>query len=231
MDLYQQLQPLLISMAEESYQKFSSRLLPGVDAILGVRIPLLRNLAKQLAAGDWKAYLETAGDDSFEEIMLQGMTIGYIKTEPKERLKRIAQFVPKIDNWSVCDSFCSGLKFTKQHPEMVWEFLQSYFDSQKEFEVRFAVVMLLDYYADAANLERSLDRLFGVFHPGYYAKMAVGWALSCLYFTDAEPVFALLAENKLDDVTRQMAIRKILESNRVSQTEKDEIRKLKRKSL
>jgi len=70
---------------EPKFQKFTSSLLPGVEHILGVRIPSLRKIAKQLAQGDWKQYLTSASDDSYEEIMLQGMTLGYAKGELPEK--------------------------------------------------------------------------------------------------------------------------------------------------
>ena len=120
---------------------------------------LLRRLARRIAKGDWAAYLDTAGDGSFEEVMLQGMVIGAICAPPQEVLARTAAFVPKIDNWSVCDSFCSGLKLARTHPEPVWEFLQPYFEDPRPFAVRFAVVMLLFYYIDAQHLPRVLALL------------------------------------------------------------------------
>lgn len=52
------------------------KLLPGTEHILGVRLPVLRKLAKKLARGEWQEYLTGAADDSMEEIMLQGMTLG-----------------------------------------------------------------------------------------------------------------------------------------------------------
>ena len=85
-------------------------LLPGIEHVLGVRLPQLRQIAKEVAQGNWQQYL-LEEPYYFEEIMLQGMVIGAIKVEPKERLQYVAAFVPRINSWSVCDSFCSGLKF------------------------------------------------------------------------------------------------------------------------
>lgn len=113
----------LNELAEEEYRVFSTRLLPGVDNILGVRLPLLRKISKQLTKSDWREYLRTAQDDSFEEIMFQGMVIGCASYHADERLLDIKNFVPKIINWSVCDSFCVELKFTKDNAEEVWGFL------------------------------------------------------------------------------------------------------------
>ena len=96
-----QIKKELLCMAEEEYQKFASSLIPGVRGVLGVRLPALRKLAKQIGKEDWRTYLENAADDSFEEIMLQGFVIGSAPMEFSRRLKYIAAFLPKIDNWSV----------------------------------------------------------------------------------------------------------------------------------
>lgn len=69
----------LLAQAEEDYRAFTMKLLPGTEHILGVRLPVLRKLAKKLARGEWQEYLTGAADDSMEEIMLQGMTLGYVK--------------------------------------------------------------------------------------------------------------------------------------------------------
>ncbi len=94
-------------LAENDYKKFSASLLPGVDKVLGVRLPQLRKLAGRIAAGDWQRYL-AAEPDYFEEVMLQGMVIGTIKVTPEERLQYMTGFIPKINSWSVCDSFAAA---------------------------------------------------------------------------------------------------------------------------
>ena len=119
----------LLDLAEPEYQKFSSSLLPGVENVLGVRLPKLRKLAEQLAAKDWKGYADSIAPDGgdgkevfFEEIMLKGFLIGYARRRAKAPLSEILaeakDFLPLIDNWSVCDSFCSTLKIAR-----LWLFL------------------------------------------------------------------------------------------------------------
>lgn len=90
----------LMELKEEEYQKFQASLIPNCNNMLGVRIPELRKIAKEIAKEDWQTYLKNAKDTFFEEVMLQGMVIGYIKTDIEIRLKYIEQFVPKITNWS-----------------------------------------------------------------------------------------------------------------------------------
>jgi 3-methyladenine DNA glycosylase AlkD len=108
--MYQDIRQQLETLAEEKYRVFTSSLTPGKENILGVRLPLLRKLAKQLAKEDWRSYLKEAQDSSMEEVLLQAMVIGYCNAGIEEKLELVAAFVPKIDCWPVCDSFCTGLK-------------------------------------------------------------------------------------------------------------------------
>jgi 3-methyladenine DNA glycosylase AlkD len=219
----------LLELADEDYQKFSARLLPNIDNVIGVRLPLLRKLARKIAQGDWRRYMATAASEYFEEIMLQGMVIGYVKTDIEEILSYVADFIPKIDNWSVCDSFCTGLKFTNDYKERVWQFLQPYLISRQEYEIRFSVVMLLKFYIDDEYTDRVLELLDNIKHEGYYAKMAVAWAVSICFVKLPQPTMAYLKNNTLDDFTYNKALQKITESYQVDKETKDLIRSMKRK--
>ncbi len=218
----------LLELVDDEYQKFSSALIPTINNIVGVRLPELRKLAKNIAKSDWRIYLYHAENEFFEEIMLQGMVIGYVKTDIEEILPYISAFVPKIDNWSVCDSFCVGLKFTKSNKKQVWDFLQPYLSSDKEYEIRFGVVMLLNFYIEEEYIGQVLQRLDNVKHEGYYVKMAVAWAISNCYVKLPEPTMNYLTNNSLDDFTYNKALQKITESFRVDQDTKQIIRSMKR---
>lgn len=220
----------IFQLVDEDYKKFTTSLLPNVDNILGVRLPDLRKLAKTIAKGDWREFIESTDSKYFEEIMLQGMVIGYSKADIEEILSYAANFIPKIDNWSTCDSFCSGLKITKDNKEQVWKFLMPYFLSNKEFEVRFGVVMLLNFFIEEAYISRVLELLDSIKHEGYYVKMAVAWAVSICYIKLPKPTMVYLKNSRLDDFTYNKALQKITESYRVDKETKNVIRSMKRKS-
>lgn len=220
----------LRALAEPEFQKFTSRLLPGTEHILGVRLPKLRKIAREIARGGWRAYLAGAREDSFEEIMLQGMVIGYIQADLPERLRLVAAFIPKIDNWSVCDSFCSGLKLARAEPDTVWAFLQPYLHSEREFEARFGAVMLLFYYIDEAHISAVLILLDQLPAQGYYARMAVAWAISICFIRFPEQTMDYLKTGStLDDLTYNRALQKIMESHCVDAETKSRVRRMKRK--
>ena len=219
----------LLLLADEKYRKFSSALSPGTENILGVRLPVLRNLAKEIAKGDWKTYLETARDDSFEEIMLQGMVIGLVKIGLEKRLALIKDFIPKINTWGLCDSFCTGLKFTKNHKEEVWLFLQQYLQSSETYEIRFGVVMIICYYVELDYMKPIFKAFDDIDHDDYYVKMAVAWAIASCYTKFPEETMIYLKDNALDRFTFNKALQKITESRLVDQDQKAIIRSMKRK--
>jgi 3-methyladenine DNA glycosylase AlkD len=194
-----------------------------------VRLPKLRELAKELAKGDWRGYIAVAQADYYEEVMLQGLVIAYAKADIEEVLRYVAAFVPKINNWAVCDSFCTSLKITQRHRARVWDFLQPYLHSRKEFELRFGIVMLLGFYIADEYIDQVLALLDGAKHEGYYVKMAVAWAISICFVKYPEKTMAYLQNSTLDDFTYNKALQKITESFRVDKETKILIRSMKRK--
>lgn len=223
----------LLGMADSKYREFQLKLLPGTDNFIGVRLPKLRRLAKNIIRENGTGYLESAlinnsKDEWFEEIMLQGMMIGYMKEDISDIFSYAERFVPKIQNWSVCDSFCSGFKHAVSYREEVWIWLKKYLKSEQEFEARFGIVMLLNYYVDSVYI----DYLFPIFDTiqakGYYAKMAVAWAVSICYIKYPAETMHYLCNNRLDDFTYNKALQKIMESNCVSKYDKENIRRMKR---
>lgn len=227
----QEIKEKLIQLAEPEYQVFSSRLLPGTTNILGVRLPKLRKIAKQLAKKDWREYVKKAEDEYFEETMLQGMTLGYVVVsnhkEVEELLCYITEYVYKINNWSICDSFCSGLKFVKQYKAMVWNYLQNYFYSEHEYEIRFAVVMTINYYIEESYLQHIFKLFDNILKEAYYARMAVAWAVSMCFVKYPEETMVYLKNNKLDKETYLKSLQKICESLKVDKETKRIIKEMK----
>lgn len=218
----------LFALADTKYKEFHSGLCPNTDNIIGVRIPKLRELAKTIAKQEGIEFLQKIDTTYYETLMLYGMVIGYAKLTLEERQKYLDIFVPEIDNWAVCDCCTSTYKFTNQNMAQMWEYIQKYLHSGKEFEIRFAVIMMLDYYLTDEYIDQVLEYLNNIRHDGYYVKMGVAWAISIAFIKYEEKTRKLLRQNKLDDFTYNKALQKIIESNRVSKEVKDAIRKMKR---
>ena len=218
------------------YGKFTASLSPGAGNIIGVRIPVLRKMAKEIASVNWKEYLDGARDDTFEEVMLQGIVLGYARGKINDILTYMGRFIPKIDDWSICDTCCNTFKIANQYQQEVWDFLMPYLDEQgvidgkpanernREFELRFVAVMMLNYYLNDAYIDKVLYAYDHMKNDGYYLKMGVAEA----YVKCPEPTKAFLKNNHLDDFTFNKAIQKMQESFRITPEEKAALKAMKR---
>lgn len=226
------LEEQLFANREEQYKEFTGALIPGARPIIGVRLPLLRKMAKEVAKGDWKEFLSTGPENYFEEVQVKGFVIGYAKGSYEELLPYIRNHVEKINDWSLCDSFCSSLKLVEKHREaFLTELLLPLAKQDEEFHQRVAAVLLMDYYLTEEYTDRALEILDSLKNGKYYCKMAVAWAVATAWTKQREKTCRYLqpGNNTLDDWTYNKAIQKMLESYRVSQEDKDMLRKMKRK--
>lgn len=223
----EKIRKILLENSDEKYRKFSSSLIPNTDNLLGIRIPFLRKFAKNIAKTCAEEFLREKNCEYFEETMLQGMVIGLVKTDIAQRFELIKDFLPKIKNWSVCDCFCCGLKFTKDNRKEVLEFLKPYIKSENEYEVRFAAVMLLDYFVNEEYIDTTLALLNEFTHEAYYAKMAVAWAISICYINYPDKTFEFLKRTKISPWVFNKSIQKITESIKIGKNLKDKARALR----
>ena len=227
----EKLQAELKALQDLKYQKFHSSLLPGVQNIIGVRMPLLRKLAKEVLRGDWRSYLDSSVAEPntyYEDNILQALLIGTSKISLQERHTYIKAFVPKINNWAVCDLFCSTLKEAQYYQEEYWQLIVPYFNSSNSYDLRFASVMLLNHFTGDEFVEEALNLLEAIKHEDYYVKMGVAWAISIFYIKQPQLTLKLIKQNNLDDFTHNKAIQKIRESFRVSNEDKEMLNRFKR---
>ena len=221
---------ILNEYIDEKFKDFTSALIPGARPILGVRVPILRKLAKEIAEGDWQTYLREASEDSYEEVAIKGFVIGYAKAELEVLLPYIAEHIEKINDWSLCDGFCSNLKVVKKHREEILEFLLPYAKIDDEFKQRVVAVMLMTYYLTDEYIDMTLKVLDNLKNEKYYCKMAVAWAIATAWAKQREKTYCYMLDgnNTLDDWSYNKAIQKMLESYRVSDEDKVMLRKMKR---
>lgn len=161
---------------EEKYRLGHTRILnplPG-RAVMGLHIPDMRKVAKTLAVReDASTIIADFGKEAengrealaHEELMVWGMMINFIKGAADEKLAMLEKFVPHIDNWAVCDTFVPGAKWFSG-VDGAWDILCGYFASDREFEVRFAVIMSMCHFLDLKWLPRIFYQFDGLDFPG-----------------------------------------------------------------
>lgn len=211
----------LAALSDPQYKKFHEGLIPGTRMAYGVRVPQLRAVARRVIRQDPRGFLAAGRPASYEETMLRGMVIAGMPLPMGERLPLVEGFLPLIDNWAVCDTFCGSFKLKKEEDRApMWEFLLPRFQSEEEFTARFAVVMLLSHYVTEDKIEEALRLLEGMAQPQYYVRMAVAWAVSVCYVKFPGPALGLLQKRALPAFTQNKSIQKIRESRRVGPEEK-----------
>lgn len=219
----------LEQLADPGYKTFHEGLIPGSSMTYGVRLPALRALAQRVLQGDPLDFLQNSRPASYEETMVRGLVVAGLQLPWEEKRPWAEDFLPRIDNWALCDAFCNSLKprFPGDDAEL-WAFARPLYSSVQEYEARFAVVLQLSHFVEAEHLEEGLFLLQQVQHPGYYAKMGVAWALSVWYVSFPQEVEALLAQRTLEPWVQNKTIQKIRESRRVRPEEKEALLRYKR---
>lgn len=213
--------------ADETYKTFHEKLIPGIQTEFGVRIPEIRKLAKVVLKENPTGFLNACKNESYEEAQLCGLVIAGMQLDFPEKLSLVTAFLPRIDNWAICDTFCAALRMKKTEKAQMRQYILPLFSHSQTYFVRFAVVMLLFHFTDDIHITENLLLLKQVSHPDYYVKMAVAWAISLCYIKFPAETMPLLTAKKLDKFTQNKSIQKIRESCRVGQAEKDALLGLK----
>lgn len=217
--IQEELKQWLCAQAQNDYKEFSASLVPGCKNMLGVRFPLMRKKAKELAKGDWKVFIENPPQDEFfEETIMTAMMLGYASVDIQERISLLRKFVPRVDNWSINDALCSSVKLKENEREIFWDFLMEYKNSQKEYEVRVVAVFLMNQFLLPEYIHAVLEVLGSLWDGAYYASMGIAWAFATALAKFPEETLAYLqGENRLSVETYNRTVKKARESYRVSE--------------
>jgi len=218
----------LKSESEQQLKEFSEVIISPSEKLLGVRMPKLRKKAKEIVKEAYcRDFIVREDYACFEEKLLQGMVIGEMKLPFDEHLELVKMYVSRINGWGDCDSFCSSIKFVKKDLNKVWYFLMPYLLSDKEFEIRFGVVMLLWYFVNDEWINRTLDVLFNLKSEDYYAQMGIAWAISVCLAKYFDKTYEYMKSANLDPIIKRKSIQKGCESLRLTMEQKNLLRDLR----
>lgn len=222
---------------EEKYRQGHIRIinaLPG-RRILGLHLPEMKQVAKELAKQPdastiIHAFEEEHAKDRFgltyEETLIWGLTINALKCPLDERFQLLRTYIPALDNWAVCDSFCCNAKWAIKVPsQTLWEFLLPYFQSKQEFEVRFAIVMAMCYLLKDEWLTLVFQELEKInlpnihseylsLHTPYYVRMGMAWLLATSLAKYPDETRDFVNTSTLTEDVKKLYARKARESFR-----------------
>lgn len=219
----------LFALKDENYRRFHAKLIPDIpiDNIIGVRTPVLRKYAKEVAKlPEANIFLESLPHIYYEENNLHGALLSLLY--PKDIIafmEQLERFLPYVDNWATCDMLSP--KIFKKHLPYVYERVQKWLQSDAVYTIRFGIVTLLGFYLDDAFEPEMLQLVANVRSEEYYVNMAVAWYFSMALVKQYDATFPYIQNRVLEPWTHNKSIQKAIESRRIPQETKAYLRGLK----
>ena len=221
--------PALAELADSGYADFQSKLIPTVarEAILGVRVPLLRALANSLyreRPEECVAFLGQCPHVYLEENGLHALLVCEMR-DMEEALAATERFLPFVSDWATCDIFSP--KVFAKHPAQLLQRIPVWIKSEHTYTVRFGVGMLMQHFLGADFRPEYPDWVAGVKHSDYYVQMMVAWYFATALAEQQRASLPYIEEHRLEPWTHNKTIQKAIESRRIAPELKDYLRGLK----
>lgn len=205
--------------SEKKYSEFNRKFINTARKMYGVRMPKLRAYAKQLVKQYDLDCLEFIDDESYEEVLLQGLVIAYSKELIELKEQFLYDYLCKCDNWALVDSVASTFKLKGIEKQILYDIIKSWRNDEHEYVIRYVLVQSLNAYLDDEHIDDILAYSKAINADTYQAKMANGWLLATAYIDYPEMVREV--GKSLDNETFRMTKGKIRDSYRVSKEEKE----------
>lgn len=220
---------ILLSERDDKNADLTKKLNPTITLkVLGVKIPKIKKLAKLLIKSDLDLnHFLSYTPEYLEEVFLQGFVIAYLKIDIEEKIFLLKNFIPKIDNWAVCDSVCMAIKDFCSHPDLSLNFAKELILSKEVFAIRFGIIILLTYFSDK-NFDISHILLVKELNSNeYYINMAIAWYISVLLVKQYDKVINIFERKTFNKWIHNKSIQKALESYRIEEIKKRYLKSLK----
>ena len=217
----------LLRLRDEEYARMQVKILPTVKPgrIIGVRTPELRALARGLSREqETETFLRDLPHPYFDEDQLHAFVIS-LEKDFDRCLARVEAFLPFIDNWATCDQLSP--KAFRKEPEKLLPSIQTWIRSERTYTVRFAIGMLIQHFLDERFDPAYPELVAGVRSQEYYVNMMFAWYFATALAKQYERVLPYLEEKRLAPWVQNKTIQKCIESYRIPEERKRDLRELK----
>lgn len=218
---YKEFVEFLLSLQDLKYKEFHSKLTDTKYEIIGIRVPIMRKIASYIKKTDVEKFFSFVGNKYYEEVFIEGIVLSSMEESIID--KYLVSFIKKIDNWAICDIFCSNMKVVNKKQGKYWIYFNNLIDLEYEFQTRVSVVIMMNYYLNDQYIDRVLNIVSNIKSDYYYVNMAISWLLSVAIINYEDKVIDLLKSGKLSKFIQNKTISKIKDSYRVSKNIKDYI--------
>jgi 3-methyladenine DNA glycosylase AlkD len=225
----------LHALADSACKAFNEKIVPTGYEVLGVRMPALKKLAREVATyPDVESWLNGARFDTYEHVLLYGLVLGSMKKMPLATIFHyLDPLIGRFDNWAHVDTLISTSVFGifRRHPDEVFAHFLPLKTHDGEFTKRVFVILAMDFYLDDEHIETTLQHLSEVPQGQYYVDMAIAWALSVGLVKFYDRTIPLLEKPTFSKFVHNKAIQKARESFRIPPQTKAYLNGLKIKNV
>ena len=222
------LQQGLLQLADESYRDFHAKLVPNIEksSIIGVRVPMLRKFVRGFFRHkeDVSAFMALPSHDYYEENVIHAWLLSRMK-DYRACLKELKAFLPRIDNWGVCDSLSP--KVFAEHRDVLKKEIRHWIKSEHTYTIRFGVAMLMKHYLEEDFEEIYLKWVAGISSEEHYVNMMIAWYYATALAKQYDATIPYLEQKKLSPWVHGKTIQKAIESNRITKKQKEYLRTLR----
>lgn len=205
----------LSELSDPTYRVFHAGLIPNIspETILGVRVPALRKLARELrGSAEAQEFMAALPHEYYDENCLHGLLINDIK-DFGATVSALDAFLPYVDNWAVCD-LISPRSFKSRPPELAAH-VRRWLDSSHSYTVRFGIGVLMSFYLDEGFEPAQLEAVAERCCEEYYVNMMVAWYFATALAKQPEAALPYIENRRLSRWTHNKAIQKSIESRRI----------------
>lgn len=219
----------LIEVKDDEYKEFQAKLVPNIspDAILGVRTPQMRQIAKEVFnSPERDAFLKDLPHKYYEENLVHFFVIAMIR-DFDECVSEVERFLPYVDCWPVSDQ--SSPKVFKKHHDKLLPCIRRWIASDHVYTARFGIRMLMnEFLGDDFDVEypRLVAARSGP-KEDYYINMMVAWYFATALAKNYDETIVFFEEHRLDDWVHRKSIQKAVESYRVTDEHKEYLKSLR----
>lgn len=205
----------LSELPDPTYRDFHAGLIPNIspETILGVRVPALRKLARELrGSAEAQEFMAALPHEYYDENCLHGLLINDIK-DFGATVSALDAFLPYVDNWAVCD-LISPRSFKSRPPELAAH-VRRWLESSHSYTVRFGIGVLMSFYLDEGFEPAQLEAVAERCCEEYYVNMMVAWYFATALAKQPEAALPYIENRRLSRWTHNKAIQKSIESRRI----------------
>lgn len=205
----------LSELSDPTYRDFHAGLIPNIspETILGVRVPALRKLARELrGSAEAQEFMAALPHEYYDENCLHGLLINDIK-DFGATVSALDAFLPYVDNWAVCD-LISPRSFKSRPPELAAH-VHRWLESSHSYTVRFGIGVLMSFYLDEGFEPAQLEAVAERCCEEYYVNMMVAWYFATALAKQPEAALPYIENRRLSRWTHNKAIQKSIESRRI----------------